>query len=414
VPLRAPHLHQALRDYCLGSFRLLAGELEQGGELPFSFEEHRLPGRPSLYDYRPLVADFVEARARELVARDDARFALDELRREPAASIFARDHAGTVEQVDESLLRSVLLPLLTKTAEACGGFDWDDEAFDRSYAELEHSLFGERRSYAALAPVVGLTLGAAVELGSGLSVRHMVGGEFSDHWAEASRLLPPGYGREPARLSLIELKQAVNGPAAGLPDAPGEMADAITAIRLATAGPVAAGPVLFERLDWRPLGVRPVLPIASTQPNGEPTRLDPFRGKVAGELRARLPHADEDGDLGEALDRWELSLFQGDPFRSEQLRAALTAGLGAGDGGWAAAARAAVLLGEGGRERASLLASLRRLARVELADELAADAVRRTMVEVLLNGDRRALVEALDETLLGVRPRPTGRLARTG
>ena len=38
--------------------------------------------------------------------------------------------------------------------------------------------------------------------------------------------------------------------------------------------------------------------------------------------------ADADTNLAEALDRWELSLFQHEPFRSEQLRAALDALLG--------------------------------------------------------------------------------------
>src|SRR3712207_7300278 len=44
-----------------------------------------------------------------------------------------------------------------------------------------------------------------------------------------------------------------------VPDAPGELADVVTALRLASAGAIAAGPVLFERLDWRPYGIRPVL-----------------------------------------------------------------------------------------------------------------------------------------------------------
>ena len=95
--------------------------------------------------------------------------------------------------------------------------------------------------------------------------------------------------------------------------------------------------MLFERLDWRPYGIRPVLPIAATQPDGEPTRLDEFRGRLAAELRGRLLAADEDLELGEALDRWELSLFQPDPFRAEQLRESLAALLGGGDGLWAAA-----------------------------------------------------------------------------
>ena len=117
----------------------------------------------------------------------------------------------------------------------------------------------------------------------------------------------------------------------------------MTAIRLATAAPVAAGPVLFERLDWRPFGIRPVLPIAATQPPGEPTRLDSFRGRAARELLDRLGLADADPALAEALDRWELSLFQHEPFRSEQLRGALG---GAARGDVGAARRGAARRGE--------------------------------------------------------------------
>src|SRR5204863_9555335 len=112
-------------------------------------------------------------------------------------------------------------------------------------------------------------------------------------------LLPADFGREPDRLAVLELERALERGDAEPPDAPGEIADAVTAIRLATAAPAAAGPVLFERLDWRPYGIRPVLPIAATQPAGEPTRLDAFRGAVAADLRERLVLADDDPELGE-------------------------------------------------------------------------------------------------------------------
>jgi hypothetical protein len=154
-----------------------------------------------------------------------------------------------------------------------------------------------------------------------------------------------------------------------------------------------------------------MLPITATQPLGDPGRLDPFRGSVAAELRSHLAGADGDDELGDALDRWELSLFQGEPFRSEQLRASLDALLGGGDGLWAAALRAAVLLGETGREREALLAALRTLVGRGPTDGDAVDAVRRALVETLFHGNRRDLVGALDETLLGVRPRPSRSVA---
>jgi hypothetical protein len=150
-----------------------------------------------------------------------------------------------------------------------------------------------------------------------------------------------------------------------------------------------------------------LLPIAATQPHGEAIRLDALRGRVAEGLRERFQLADEDRELAEALDRWELSLFAGEPFRSGQLHDALTALLGAGDGAWAAALRAAVLLGEKTEERAELLEALR----AERAGRVARDAIRRALVETVMHGNRVALVRTLDDALLGLRPRPVGVLA---
>jgi hypothetical protein len=404
VPPRAPHLYESLRNFCLGAFRFLHLEVDGGAEVPFAFEQHASLGRPPLYEYRPLVRGFVEERARALSARDDARLALDDLRREPAAAIFARAHAGPKPSEDEALFHSVLLPLIVSTAEACGGFDWKDDAFDAAYTELESSFFRGRRAYAAIAPLVGLSAGGQVDLGDGIRVRVAANGELASAWPEASGLLPPDFGREPDRLCVLELEHDVPPGASEAPDASAELADAVTALRLATAGAIAAGPVLFERLDWRPYGIRPVLPIAATQPEGEATRLDQFRGRLARDLRERLGDAEADPELGEALDRWELSLFQLDPFRGEQVRQSLTALLGGPDGLWAAALRCAVLLGENGRERAELHRALQ-------GESPDADLVRRALVEAVMHGNRAALIETLDETLHGLRPRPAGYFA---
>jgi hypothetical protein len=212
-------------------------------------------------------------------------------------------------------------------------------------------------------------------------------------WPEAAGLLPRHFGREPDRICVLELERPLPGGTSQAPDAPGDLADAVTAIRLATSAPVAAGPVLFERLDWRPYGIRPVLPIAATAPPGEPTRLDPFRASVASDVRVRLAVADDDARLGDALDRWELALFQSEPFRGEQLRHALEAALGEGDGPWAAAMRGAALLGATPAERADLAGRLR---------EPTCELLRRLLVALLLHGDRPGLVRNLDEALLGV------------
>jgi hypothetical protein len=402
VALRAPHLYQSLRAFCLAAFAA-----ERGAELPFAFEEHPTRLGPSLYEYRPLVRSFVEEQAPTLRRLPDTRNAIDDLRREPAAAIFAHAHSGIGASDDDALFRTILLPTLAAVAERCGGFDWHDDAFESAYASIEQSLFGTARSYAAIAPLIGLSTGSPVELGGGIKIRSSVPGELSSLWPEALGLMPPEFGRDVDRLNVLELTRELDASEGEPPDAAGELADAVSALRLATAGAIAAGPVVFERLDFRPLRISPLLPIAATRPLGEAIRLDAVRARVAADLRERLPLADEDRELGEALDRWELSLFADDPFRSGQVRDALTALLGAGDGAWAAAMRAAVLLHEKTKERAELLASLR----ADDAGPAARDALRRALVETLLHGSRTELVTTLDETLLGVRPRPATALA---
>jgi hypothetical protein len=398
----------SLRAFCLGAIAYLSREVEAGSEIPFAFEGHGSPGRPTLYEYRPLVREFVAARVGRIAALPDAHSALEELRREPAAAIFARAHARPGD--GDPLVASVLLPLLEATAEGGGGAAWDDAAFERAYAELERSMFGSRRLYAAVAPVVGLSLGAPVDLGDGIRIRAAAAGELAAQRADAASLAPERFGREPDRLCVLELEHELATEGSELPDAPGELGDAVTALRLATSGPIAAGPVLFERLDWRPYGIRPVLPVAATAPAGDPVRVDVYSAGLAAQLRRRLPLADDDRELGEALDRFELALFQTEPFRSEQLRMALEALLGAGDGFFAAAMRAAALLGESGRERVEALGMLRSLAGRSRVDAAALDTVRRAIVDTLVHGERLGLVDALDEFLLGVRPRPAAAL----
>jgi hypothetical protein len=402
VALRAPHLYQSLRAFCLAAF-----SVERGAELPFAFEEHPTRQGPSLYEYRPLVRGFVEEQAPTLRRLPDTRNAIDDLRREPAAAIFASAHARVGTSEDDALFRTILLPMLTAVAERCGGFDWQDDAFTSAYAEIEQSLFGVARSYAAVAPLIGLSAGSTIELGGDIRIRPFVPGEVSSLWPEALGLMPPEFGRDIDRLLVLELARDLDSAEVEPPDAAGELADAVSALRLATAGAIAAGPVVFERLDFRPLRISPLLPIAATQPRGDAARLDALRARLATDLRERLPLADDDRGLAEALDRWELSLFADEPFRSGQVRDALTALFGNDDGWWAAAMRIAVLLGESTQARSDLLEALR-------ADQVRSgvrDALRRALVETLLYGNRPELIKSLDETLLGLRPRPVTAVA---
>jgi hypothetical protein len=197
-------------------------------------------------------------------------------------------------------------------------------------------------------------------------------------------------------MTLVELRRELEVGGTP-PDAPAEIADAVSALRLTTAAAVAAGPVLFETLDGRPFGIQPVLPIAATQPPGESSRLDSFRTPIAVDVLIALGDADGDPELSDALDRWELSLFQNEPFRGEQLRAALASLLG---DTWAM--RGSVLLGEDPRAREELYAELTSLAAGQPATTAAVDAARRAIVAVLRSRDRDRLVHDLDRELLGL------------
>ena len=193
VPIRAPHLHDALRDFCLAAFAQLGPEVEQGQEIPFALER----SATGFTEYRPLIGDHIRARAYSLSQLEDARIALDELERDPASRLFAAGHAGAAEE--RALFRAILMPLLTRTAEACGGFDWEDGAFERVYGELERSLYGTNRSYRALAPLVGLSVGVPIALVRGMRVHETTADEICARWPEASELLPSGFGQTPER-----------------------------------------------------------------------------------------------------------------------------------------------------------------------------------------------------------------------
>src|SRR5918911_1497210 len=186
--VRAPHLYESLRSFCLAAFAA-----ERGAQLPFAFEEHATRSGPSLYEYRPLVRDFLDEQAPTLRRLPDARNAIADLRREPAAAIFARAHSRASTSDDDALFRSVLLPLLAAVADRCGGFVRHDGAVAAAYGDLERTLFGSARSYAAIAPLVGVSAGAVVDVGGGIRVRPSVAGEVSQLWPEARGLLPPEF-----------------------------------------------------------------------------------------------------------------------------------------------------------------------------------------------------------------------------
>ena len=367
---------------------------------------------PSLYEYRPLVRGFVEEQAPTLRRLPDARNAIDDLRREPAAAIFARAHAGLVG--DRTTTRSSArssLPMLTWTAERCGGFDWHDEAFDvgvrRSRADaVRHARAPTSRSRRSS----GSRPAHDADLGGG-------------HHASPDR----------RRRDLAALARGAGPDAAGVRPRRRPAARARAAARARRRRGRAAGrgrrarrrrhgaPARDRRRDRRRPGRlrAPRLPPACASRRCCRSRRRSRAARRRGSTRfarssppicasgcrspTRIASSARRSTAGSCRSSPRSRSAPRRCARRSRACSAATAAL------WAAVACARPSCSP--RRRTSAASSLDGL-RAERLDRDARDAVRRALVEALLHGSRVELVEALDETLLGLRPRPRVRAAR--
>ena len=154
----------------------------------------------------------------------------------------ARTPLGRPDE-EQALFRTILLPLLGAMTDACGGFEWDDGVFNRVYAELERSLLGEQHEYAAAAPLVGLSSTACrSSSAAGCACGWPPTGSSPRTGPRLRASSPEGSGSSRSGCRVLELETVFPASEDEPPDAPGEIGDAVTALRLATAAPVAAGP----------------------------------------------------------------------------------------------------------------------------------------------------------------------------
>ena len=370
-------------------------------QVPFAFEEHATTRARRCTSTARSSAASSRSRRRRFGA-----FPTRGRDRRPAARARRRNlRAGALGALRDERRRA--LPLdppadADVDRRARGGFDWHDEAFDARTPISSRRCSAPRARTSRSRPVVGLSAGSDADLGGGITLRPAVTGEISQLWPEAHGLMPP---RVRSRLDRCSCSSAPRARTrrVGSAGCGGRARRRGHRARLATAGAIAAGPVVFERLDFRPLRVAPLLPIAATEPRGEPARLDKIRARSSPPTCASGYARRRRRELAEALDRWELSLFSDEPFRSGQLREASRACSAptAAPGPRRCAPRSCSPRRRS--ERSDLVAGLR----AERLDRDANDAVRRALVEVLVHGARAELVEALDETLTGLRPRPS-------
>jgi hypothetical protein len=204
------------------------------------------------------------------------------------------------------------------------------------------------------------------------------------------------------------------------------------ALRLVTGGPVTAGPVVLERVDWSPRAVRALPALASTSAPGEPVRLEAAAVPLVRALVGRLGAERGPGGaaVAVALARYGAVAAAVDAGeRAAGLVSVLEPLLGDdGAGPWAVSMRAAALVAATAGERRRVAVSLRDALAVGRPrggpvsadhDRLARtldDVVRSVLVAALeLDCGPAGLADVLDEVLLGVRPRPqvVGAVARS-
>ena len=314
-----------------------SGPRPSRGEIPFVLEraqpDSRVPAARSATTSRRGRTRFASSRMR--ASRSTSCGGSRRRRSSPGA------HAGPESSEDRALFRAILLPLLARTAEACGGFDWEDGAFERVYGELERSLFGTTALYPPSRRSSASRRGAPVELGHGIRVPRRRPTRLLHALARGAELLPPRFGLEPERTCVLELERELPGeeerpPRRARPSSPTPSPRSGSRRR----APAAAGPVVFERLDWHPFGIRAAARDRRDRARG---RADPAR-PVA---RAAWPAScwsgsgpEEDAELGEAVERWELRCSRTSRSARSGCGSAVAALLGGVDGLWAAAMRA--------------------------------------------------------------------------
>ena len=406
VAVRAPHLQHALRSFVLGAFAYLLREIEEGRSCRSRSSSTSSRDGPALYEYRPLVRSFVEERA---YAAARARRCGDRAR-------------GAVARAGRGDLRA---GARRRTAVGGGGALPDGAARPARLHRggVRRLRLGRRLLRPRLRRARALALRRAPDVRRGGAARRHLGLDAGRARARAcgcvrsptasSRATGPrrarsrraDFGREADRYCVLELRAALAG-AEDPPDAPAEIADAVSAIRLATAAPLSAGPVLFETLDGRPSGSGPF----SRSPRRS-RRASP-RGSTPSARRSR-PSCSDGSRSPTPTPRSRRRSTAGSCRCSRTSRSAPSSCGRRSQAllGETWPLRAAVLLEAEPGARSALHAELAELARGDAASAAVADAARRALVEALRHGDRQALLRELDEALLGVRERRPLRVA---
>lgn len=322
--MRNRHLHAALTAFAEESAWQLASDVSGGHELGFEVVEAPPPGggrtrkqraAGAFYCYRPLTAEFIDARGSVVAELPTYLPAVHALAQCGGLDAYLDTHVAhggipmAPRERAELALRAFLGRIFTDSAD----FVLEPRRLEAAYAELEAVVTEGRTETVVVAAVLGLELASAeVAMGDGLV---LIRGEVLED-APVDAVWPRGAGL-PERAAVLAVLRAESEPGerASLGPARQKLRRLLTALRLFDAAPVCIGPSAWTRTAGGPwttltLGLEGSPPAAQA-----PTCL--ITAPEEDELRAfcslvarRLPRA---GELAWALRRFELGCARPHP-----------------------------------------------------------------------------------------------------
>ncbi len=318
--MRNRHLHAALTAFAEEAAWQLASDVTEGHELGFEVVEAPPPhgGRTkkqresgAFYCYRPLTADFIDARGSVVARLPTYLPAVHALAQSGGLEAYLDVHVahGGIPMAPRERAELALRAFLGRVFADSADFVLDSGRLEAAYSELEAVVTEGRAETVVVAPVLGLELASAeVAMGDGLV---LIRGEVLED-APADAVWPRGTGL-PGRASVLAVlrSEAETGPSAAptsLAPARRKLAHLLTALRLFDEAPVCIGPSAYARTaggPWTTLA----LGLDGTPPDSENATCM-ITAPEEDELRAfcslvsrRLPRS---GELAWALRRFEL------------------------------------------------------------------------------------------------------------
>jgi hypothetical protein len=307
--MRNRQLHAALAAFAEEAAFQLASDAADGAEVPFEVVElggHRREA--PLYCYRPLTADFIDARRSILGRLTSFLPAVHALAACGGldAYLVARGQS-TFPAQPRARAEEALRHFLTRAFEDCSDFELSAERLARAYEELEGMVMEGRALTEVVAPVMGLALTSdEVVLGEGLAL--VRADACDDAPGEALRRA----GDEGHQVVLARLAwEAAPGDEAPLRHAQVRLRRLLTGLRLYDAAGIVLARTAWTRTGggaWQPFAIS-----GGAQPRG----VCVVPAQQEDELRAFLSligrRTPRGGEIAWALGRFELATDRARP-----------------------------------------------------------------------------------------------------